>query len=703
MQDKRIILSLICLILMSFRPSLPVCAGPARPGVLRVTGADGTPLNVRVFGDEFFHYTITEDGYLLIDGGEGGWYFAASGQNGEIISSGIRAKATARLSAVERSRICKGLKPESLSAGLFGMNRMSGADATVTRAGDVSGVNAPPSAAGTTWEAKGSKKILVLMAAFSDVPFSSGTKSAFEELLNSKDYTANGATGSVWQYFHDNSGGSFDPKFVVAGPYTLSKPRASYSNNAEAMVREVTALADADVDFGEYSEGGTVRDIFVYYSGGAKSDAVADAIWPHRSQLATNIRLDNNLLRGYACSSELEVTTSGESPAFASIGSFCHEFGHIIGWPDLYDNNSANGSADGPRFFSLMDIGCYNNGGKTPPALGILERWMAGWSTPEILDEAGSVTLLPVADGHGYLIRTESDDEYFLLECRGTGKTVWDRADYLDYYSTGKAWGLLIGHTDISGTAGWKNYAPNDIPGKEGYTILYSDKTNIGSLSAAYCPTHCFFPGGSNVTDIRSDSSTGLISRDGRRTAMEISGIALDEAAGTVSLSLSQPGANISDVHTVLTEHDAVISWSDDLSTSWTVTWYLAGSSGDNAKSITSSTPEVHLQALASGRKYQVSITSDRSDKPQTLSLTTAERASGLPRISLSGGTLKSGEKQLLSLSGCEDYAEIQWLVDGAEVDSYTALAKGEHYIQAVITLSDGSRNYFARYVNVLF
>ena len=134
MQDKRIILTLACLILLSRLPSLPASAGPARPGVLKVTVADGAAINVRVFGDEFFHYITTEDGYLLIDGGDGLWYFAAADDAGGIISSGIRAKSTARLSAAERSRICKGLKPGAPAAGRFGMARVSGAASYLTRA-----------------------------------------------------------------------------------------------------------------------------------------------------------------------------------------------------------------------------------------------------------------------------------------------------------------------------------------------------------------------------------------------------------------------------------------------------------------------------------------------------------------------------------------------------------------------------------------
>ena len=53
----------------------------------------------------------------------------------------------------------------------------------------------------------------------------------FNDLLNQKGYSANGGTGSVRDYYRDNSYGQFDPEFVVVGPYNLGKPMAYYGKN----------------------------------------------------------------------------------------------------------------------------------------------------------------------------------------------------------------------------------------------------------------------------------------------------------------------------------------------------------------------------------------------------------------------------------------------------------------------------------------
>ncbi len=702
MRNSKAFLFALCLLLLgSGWLSLSTAdAKPARPGIIKVIQKDGSELRIRVFGDEFYHYFTTEDGYALTDAGDGNWYYAKADSKGNLVSTGIKARPTGLLNEAERSQIHKGLKPRGMTDEQVRMKQSCSAPSAIqiTSAGEIS---APPVATGTTWKAEGRKKILVLLAEYKDIPFTSGTKEAFSSLLNDTDYTVNGATGSVWKYYYDNSDGKFSPEFVVAGPYTLSKPRSSYSNDAAAMVSEVARLADADIDFSEYAENGTVRDVFVFYSGGAKSDATADAIWPHRSQLVSAITLDNVSLRGYACSSELEATGNGSDTGFATIGSFCHEFGHIIGWPDLYDSNSDNGKADGPRLFSLMDIGCYLNGGKTPPTLGILERWMMGWAEPVEITDEGTMTLNPVADNSGYVIRTDNDNEYFTLECRGTNKTVWDSKDYLDYYKAGASWGLIVGHVDISSTAGWKNYAPNDIPGKEGFTLVRSDASSEKGFSAEYIPSHCFFPGHKSVTSLRSDTSTGFIARDGSRTRMEITDIKLNEADKTVTLTLSEPSTEISDISAEVFEHDALIAWSDDLSSSWTVTWKEDGATAD-AGSAKVSSKEFHIPSLKCGHKYIVSISGDRSDQVKSSSFTTVSKSDGYPRIALSKSTPKSGEKILAMLIGSNDFVDIQWNMDGAKADGYTSFTKGEHYVQAVVTFADGSRQYFSRYINII-
>lgn len=76
-------------------------------------------------------------------------------------------------------------------------------------------------------------------------------------------------------------------------------------------------------------------------------------------------------LSGYAYSSELSVAK------MTHIGIFCHEFGHVLGWPDFYDTDGiVGGDSPGLGAYSLMSEGNYNNNSRTPPASTILERWM---------------------------------------------------------------------------------------------------------------------------------------------------------------------------------------------------------------------------------------------------------------------------------------------------------------------------------------
>ena len=74
---------------------------------------------------------------------------------------------------------------------------------------------------------------------------------------------------------------------------------------------------------------------------------------------------------------------------------------------------------------SLMDAGAYNNGSKTPPCFNAVDRDMLGIGKCEMM-KAGSYTLGPISEEGRYLrIDSDNPDEYYLIECRGTGG--WDR------------------------------------------------------------------------------------------------------------------------------------------------------------------------------------------------------------------------------------------------------------------------------------
>ncbi len=684
---------LIALALMLAGSLLPrAYAGPARPGAVTLTQSDGSTIEARIHGDEFYHYITTRDGYSIVGGEDGDWYFAELDSRGRLVSTGIRAVAASRLGSSQRAALQKDLRPAAASR--------SRAVLAETAAAASSSL-CPPLLGGTVIRASGKQKILVILVEFKDVAFRSGSdRAAFDAMLNSRSYARDGASGSAWQYYYDNSLGRFDPEFTVAGPYTLANKRSYYSADddakADEMASEAVKLADADIDFSEYATDGIGHDVFVFYAGGQRADgSAANGIWPHRYSFPS-VTLDGVILSGYACSSELDKKSNG-GVGFSSIGSFCHEFGHCLGLPDYYDTDGT-ADADSPKFYSLMDVGCYSNDGRTPPALGIMERWMLGWSEPELCESAGEHSLVPVTEGKGYMIRSEASGEYFLLECRGAGRTVWDSASYMDYYGLGAYWGLMVWHADVSKSSAWRNNSVNCTPGGERFNLVYSNPAGRGAYRPVFIPGHSFFPGSDKVTALKSGTTEGFSARDGSLSYADISDIRLDEGGGTVRFTLVPHAPAIGGIVPEVWQRDALLGWEDEASSSWTVSWTPVG--GGETESVGVSEPKAHLSGLRPGEKYSVSIVSDRGGNASFTFEASAE-GGGNPRIAVSSPSPDSESPVLFTLLDCGEYDAVQWTVDGAKSDNWRSLKKGERRIQATVTLPDGGKEYYLRYINV--
>ena len=675
-------------------------AVPARPGVFTLKQKDGSVIKARLHGDEFCNWVTTADGYNIVGGADGNWYFAELDKSGSLVSTGIKVVPTSRLNASERSLLKKDLRPQMTARQTLMKARTAASTLSAPDSDEC-----PPFLSGSTMKAEGKNKSLVILVAFADLPFrENSTREAFDEMMNGRSYTVNGATGSAWQYYYDNSNGRFDPEFTIVGPYTLAHDRSYYTADGDAkadeMAKEAAKLADADVDYAQYATDGRGYDIFVYYSGGQEADhSDENGIWPHRSSFSS-IQLDGVKLSGYACSSELSLQEDG-SVGFTQIASFCHEFGHVLGLPDLYDTYETD-KIIGLASYSLMDVGCYNNTSRTPPALNILERWMLGWAEPEVLEETGDYVLQPVTSDFGYMVRTGKTGDYFLLECRGAGQNVWDDARYLDFYYSGTYRGLMAYHVDASKANPWRSNQVNIAEGSECFHLLYSNKSPKGDIIPIYIPGRCFFPGDSKVTVIENGVTEGYEARNGSKPAGDISDIALNGSNSgdyTVSFTFTPRSSDIRGVKTEVYQHDAVITWTDTDATSWTVTYTPV--SGGESKSLTVTDRAAHLPLLKADTKYDVIIANDKQGET-SLSLETLAEGQGNPRITLSAGTLSSSEPVLFMLSDCGDVQEVKWTVDGAKSENYRTLTKGERRIQATVTRSDGSKEYYLRYVNVI-
>ena len=371
---------------------------PAFPGKISVTQPDGSVLVIRVHGDEWLNYITDESGNAIARGKDG--FF----RRVEMPTVAQRAEAAEMRRTATRMR----------------------------------------AAARASSMTQGTHRIPVILVSFKDVPFSiENPREAFDALLNQEGYSANGGTGSVHDFYYENSHGAYDPVFDVFGPYELSGNSEDYVNNAGEALKEACRALNSQIDFSRYdSDGdGKVDMTLMYYAGHNPAEGADKTkyIWPHQSYVYGSPTLDGKVLYSYFCTSELR---GASGIRMCGIGTTTHEFAHSLGLPDFYDTDyEENGEAGGLYNYSTMDGGPYNNNGCTPPYFNAEELIMLGWmdGLTEI-EKQGSLTIPPIQNRVAYKVPTAVSGEFFILECRA--KTGWDR------YLPGN--GLLVYHVDKS-------------------------------------------------------------------------------------------------------------------------------------------------------------------------------------------------------------------------------------------------------------
>ncbi len=509
----KIIISVLCLILASVEYANAI---PAYSKVVKHRQSDGTMIEIRIVGDEFSNQVLSMDGYSLVGGGDGNYYYAVQAKDGSLVPSSVRVKSAGKLSAEELeilSKIPKGLKSlkmsEAMKLHLQGIEARKAAIANspLTRSAGMVGNTSVPTGIPTQSATTGELRSLVVLIEYSDTKFSvDSPKESFQNMLMQSGYSENGATGSAYDYYYSNSNGKFSPQFDVIGPYTLPRSAQYYAGTSGTervmeQIADVCKLIEDDVDFSLYSDNGVIRDIFLFYAGHNYAEGAPNTIWPHR--LATSeplATLDGYKLYAYACTSEKGGSWGDK---MAGIGTFCHEFGHVLGWIDLYDTDySNNGYNNGVGTTSLMCMGSYNNQGRTPPAVTALEKWMVGWATPTLLEKAGDYSIKPIIEGESYLIETETTDEFFLVEYRGAGHDAWDT--YL-YDNEKGLKGLMVTHID--NTPQFKGlWALNQANAYEARECISVVCASGNALSTE----QLLFPGANYVTSLSSLSNSSF-------------------------------------------------------------------------------------------------------------------------------------------------------------------------------------------------
>lgn len=232
--------------------------------------------------------------------------------------------------------------------------------------------------------------------------------------------------------------------------YTTENP--NYADiSTEPIFAKIIKAADQYIDFSQYdsNKDGYLesRELAIsiilagdeesYYR--TKTDKAVSGVMVTEA-VSTNADAVN--LNWYTMSGEMYAQDYGKR-YMSTIGVATHEFGHLLGLPDLYDLDS---STVGLAFHSLMASGSNNFNfdygfGEFPSPLIAWSRAYAGLIEPTSVNTSGTFTLFSNSPYYNILKVPTSDPKiYYLIENRQI-------SDY------GIAWNLYM---DFGGIAIWK-------------------------------------------------------------------------------------------------------------------------------------------------------------------------------------------------------------------------------------------------------
>lgn len=655
---------LFATILILAAGSFLACAIKAPRTPYKVLQPDGTSVTLVNHGDEFHHWTTSTDGTPMRQDMTGRW-------------------RPASLPPVSSASLLRRERAKQMQA--------DAAESSISI---------------------GEKRFIVILLEFSDLHFTlDRPNEAFTAQLNKEGYSEHGATGSVRDFYIDNSSGQFKPVYDVYGPVTLSREYSYYGSNdaqgndlhPDEALYEACCLLDPDVDFSVYDNDGdgSVDNVFFYYAGHNEAEGGgAKTIWPHAWGLYFyNGSFDGVRVWSYACASEYKYSTGNY---MCGIGTFTHEFGHVLGLPDFYDTDyEANGDAETLGSFSTMDSGCYNNDSRTPPRFNAVERNILGWmDDPELLLVPGPVSLESIRVNKAYCTPTSNEGEYFIYEVRdGTG---WDKP---------LPAGVVIYHLDQS----------QNLVGRYTAQTLWMSMYNINCYADHPCfyvvqsggslwpMEYAIFPGAMDI------QSFNPIEWSGSKTPFMLEDIAMGEETATLSLKenpsrllrgkiTDQFGVPIVGAHLVARRGEAAVAPASAPSygaTSGVGGQYsisLSTEKGDGTFSVTALAEGYSTQTVTVDMRLRVNLEMDFIMEPGEGN-EDALNMLGYNTIASPYGLAAGDVFDFVVLSAPDNAPlSVSWYWDGSPAGTSVTLGSGRHTVRAVQTFSDRTEELFLEF-----
>ena len=454
-----------------FTPLFPVSAPPFS---YEVEQPDGSKITIRMYGNEYYNWMETEDGYVIDwveDNDRLGWYYSDLNSEGKFYPTNILVKYPAP-DYLDIPKNLKEISPKVREFGHYNLHSTMDRSSRLERSALTSII-----------------KPLVFLVDFNNLPSSIPdriyNKEQFQHLLfgeNLDSDDANLPAGydmSVRDYYaeisNDNlevfgddvsivdwSTADHDYNFYVDGAQGTGGGSNGIARSAAALVVEIALEHHSEIDFADFdgNNDGDVDLVILIVEGWGNGDD--DQFWPHMSMIMSGgngietidpfaptnsdgyFSLDDVVIKKYIVITEqFHMNNYGVQAEYIHpIGTFCHEMGHILGLPDLYDTSENADSGIG--VWGLMGAGNWQRQ-ISPAYMSAWSRYHLGFTHPTIVENVSNleISILPAEGldvGAAYILPMSSNlpKEYLIIENRQ--KIGSDK--YL------KQSGLLVWHID---------------------------------------------------------------------------------------------------------------------------------------------------------------------------------------------------------------------------------------------------------------
>lgn len=228
---------------------------------------------------------------------------------------------------------------------------------------------------------------------------------------NDKNATGQKVFGSMTDYYQEISYGALKVEGKFVGWVELPKKRMEYSTGNGSSRTEKQAFFKEVLDAYTAKNGeDSLKDydgIFFLYAGNRVNTTRGSLYWPHRSTVSYKNKRWPYFI----------VQEGGER--MNDISVFCHEFGHMLGLPDLYAQPEKPGMEGVGRWCAMSN----QNGQGRPQHFSVWCKEQMGWIKPVMIDprEKQKLVLSPVQSGNEEFFKIPirpDGSEYLLLENR---------------------------------------------------------------------------------------------------------------------------------------------------------------------------------------------------------------------------------------------------------------------------------------------